>query len=124
MGSRFHNNAILSQLDLLYEFAQWALARRAEPGRPVRVYRGVNDFDEHQMVERLDARRVILRLNNLVSFTSDRDVASCFGDCILETLVPPAKMVFFHTLLPRHSLKGEDEVLAIGGVYLVRVCYL
>ena len=27
MGSRFHNNAILSQLDLLYEFAQWTLRR-------------------------------------------------------------------------------------------------
>jgi NAD+--dinitrogen-reductase ADP-D-ribosyltransferase len=124
MGSRFHNNAIFSQLDLLYEFAQWSLAHGASAAwGPLRLYRGVNDFDEHQMVERLDRRQVILRLNNLVSFTTDRGVASCFGDCILETQVPPAKVLFFNSLLPRHALKGEDEVLAIGGDYQVRVSY-
>ena len=33
MSSRFHNNSIYTQLDLLYEFSQWALAkyRRARP---------------------------------------------------------------------------------------------
>lgn len=123
MGSRFHNNAILSQLDLLYEFAQWAL-RRGMPDRgPMRLYRGVNDFDEHPIVEQLDKRRAILRLNNLVSFTAERDIASCFGDCILEADVPLAKVLFFKTLLPRHPLKGEDEVLAIGGDYVVKATY-
>jgi len=119
MGSRFHNNAIQSQLDLLYEFAQWALTRWRPPGGGWRLYRGVNDFDEHQIVERIDRRRVILRLNNLVSFSTERDVASCFGDCILEAEVPCAKIFFFNTLLPRHAVKGEDEVLAIGGDYAV-----
>ena len=66
---------------------------------------------------------MILRLNNLVSFTAERAIASCFGDCILETDVPLAKVFFFKTLLPRHALKGEDEVLAIGGDYAVRATY-
>lgn len=124
MGSRFHNNAILSQLDLLYEFAQWALARGRTPRAPLRLYRGVNDFDEHQLVERLDRRRVILRLNNLVSFTADREVACCFGDRILQADVPRAKVLLFKALLPDNPLKGEDEVLAIGGDYLVHVSTL
>lgn len=123
MGSRFHNNAILSQLDLLYEFAQWAL-RRGMPDRgPMRLFRGVNDFDEHPVIERIDKRQVILRLNNLVSFTSERAIASCFGDCILETDVPLSKILFFKTLLPRHALKSEEEVLAIGGDFMVRATY-
>jgi NAD+--dinitrogen-reductase ADP-D-ribosyltransferase len=123
MGSRFHNNAILSQLDLLYEFAQWTLRRGTREPRPMRLYRGVNDFDEHPVIERIDKRRVILRLNNLVSFTAERAIASCFGDCILEAEVPLAKVLFFKTLLPRHALKGEDEILAIGGDYAVRATY-
>ena len=123
MGSRFHNNAISSQLDLLYEFAQWTLARLRPDGRAMRLYRGVNDFDEHQIIERLDKRRVVLRLNNLVSFTDVREIASCFGDCILQTDVPLAKIFLFKALLPRHALKSEDEVLAVGGDYLVLATY-
>lgn len=123
MGSRFHNNAIYSQIDLLYEFAQWSLRRLYPDAKPLRVYRGVYDFDEHQMIERIDKRRVILRLNNLVSFTTDRHVAECFGDRILQTDVPLSKVVFFQNLIPKHALKGEDEVLVIGGDYLVSASY-
>jgi NAD+---dinitrogen-reductase ADP-D-ribosyltransferase len=123
MASRFHNNAVLSQIDLLYEFAQWTLDRRPDGRGPLRLFRGVNDFDEHPIIERLDKRRVVLRLNNIVSFTSDREVAGCFGDCILETKVPASKVLFFNSLLPEHPLKGEDEVLAIGGDYDVIATY-
>lgn len=120
IGNRFHNNDVFSQLDLLYEYAQWALAR-FEAGRThMRLYRGVNDFNEHQIIKRIDRRRVVLRLNNIVSFTTDRDVASCFGDSILEASVPMQKVLFFNAMLPRHSVKGEGEVLVIGGDYLVR----
>ena len=31
--------------------------------------------------------------------------------------------LFFNELLPRHALKGEGEVLAIGGDYLVKATY-
>lgn len=123
MGSRFHNNAIYSQLDLLYEFCQWTLARLSPDRRHWLLFRGVVDFSEHQVVERLDRRQLVLRLNNLVSFTAHRDIATWFGDTILETAVPLSKVLFFNELLPRHALKGEGEVLAIGGDYRVRARY-
>lgn len=120
MSSRFHNNSIYTQLDMLYEFCQWALERHAAPGRThLTLYRGVNDFAEHPLVERIDSRNVVVRLNNLASFSSDRTVADCFGDTILTVTVPVAKVVFFNTLLPVHPLKGEGEFLVIGGEYRV-----
>ncbi len=123
MGSRFHGNAIFSQIDLLYEFAQWALERFFAGQNGRQLYRGVGDFAEHPIVERIDKRRVILRLNNLISFTAERDMAGWFGDCILDTWVPNAKILFFNELLPRHPLKGEGEVLVIGGDYRVTATY-
>ncbi len=124
MSSRFHNNAILSQLDLLYEFCQWGLERHFAVGRRhITLYRGVNDFAEHQIIERIDRRSVVIRLNNLMSFTSDRDAAGCFGDTILTASVPLAKILFFNTLLPRHALKGEGEYIVVGGSYRVQAAY-
>jgi NAD+--dinitrogen-reductase ADP-D-ribosyltransferase len=124
MSSRFHNNSIYCQLDMLYEFCQWALARFAAPGqRHVTLYRGINSFDEHQVVERLDRKNVVMRLNNLGSFSSDRTVADCFGDTILTARVPTVKILFFNTLLPVHPLKGEGEYLVIGGDYQVAAAY-
>jgi NAD+--dinitrogen-reductase ADP-D-ribosyltransferase len=124
MGSRFHNNAIFSQLDLLYEFAQWVLDRFfGSAGRHMTLYRGVNDFNEHPIIRRIDTRRCVVRLNNLVSFTCERDMAGWFGDRILEARVPYSKILFFNTLLSHHPLKGEGEVLVIGGDYLVKATY-
>ena len=124
MGSRFHNNAIYSQLDLLYEFCQWALGRLHPPDRRhLTVYRGINDYNEHPMLRRTGKRSAVLRLNNLASFTSDRDIASCFGDTILEARVPLSKIVFFNELLPKHALKGEGEILTLGGDYDVTASY-
>ena len=123
MGSRFHNNAIYSQLDLLYEFGQWSLARFRPKPRLVALYRGVNDFDEHPVVETIDRRTVIVRLNNLVSFTSQRDIAGWFGSYILEAEVPVCKIAFCNALLPQAPLKGEGEYLVIGGDYRVRATY-
>ncbi len=124
MSSRFHNNSIYCQLDLLYEFSQWALARFFSIGRRhVVLYRGANDYAEHRIVERIDKRRVVMRLNNLVSFTADRNIAECFGDTILEARVPAVKILFFNGLLPQHGLKGENEYLVIGGNYEVTASY-
>lgn len=124
MSSRFHNNSIYMQLDLLYEFAQWALETYAAPGKThITLYRGVNSFNEHPVVEIIDKRTRVLRLNNLGSFTSDRAVASCFGDTILTAEVPVAKVLFFNTLISPPPLKGEDEYLVIGGEYLVKASY-
>jgi len=123
MGSRFHNNAIFSQLDLVYEFVQWSLARFRIHPRPPTLFRGVNNFDEHPIVDVLDKRTVIVRLNNLVSFTSQRDIASWFGSYILEAEVPTCKIAFFNALLPQTPLTGEGEYLVIGGDYRVRATY-
>ena len=122
MGSRFHNNAIYGQLDLLYEFAQWSLERRGAPDH-FQLFRGINDFEEHPLIERIDRRYVVIRLNNIVSFTHDRDIATWFGSYILEAAVPAAKILFFNTLLPQHALKGEGEALVIGGDYRVKAAY-
>ena len=128
MGSRFHNNDIYGQLDLLYEFCQLALSRWLRPGQHhVRLYRGVNDFSEDNLLQGQPQPRsgpVMVRLNNVVSFTAHRSIACEFGDYILETLVPTAKILFFNNLLPNHALKGEAEYLAIGGDYRVTVSYL
>ena len=118
MSSRFHSNAIQAQLDLLYEFCQWSLGRFHPVGRKhVTLYRGTNNYEEHQLVRRVDKRRVVVRLNSLVSFTSEREVAESFGDIILQVEVPVVKVLFFNSLLPRHALKGEAEFVVIGGDY-------
>lgn len=124
MSSRFHNNSIYTQLDMVYEFSQWALARFVAPGqRHITLFRGTNSFEEHQIVERIDKKTVVMRLNNLASFSSDREVADCFGDTIVTAQVPVPKIVFFNTLLPIHPLKGEGEYLVIGGDYQVSASY-
>lgn len=125
MSSRFHNNAIYVQLDLLFEFCQWALARFAAPDEThLTLYRGANAFDEHQIVERTGRHAVVMRLNNLTSFSSDRDIAGCFGDTILTARIPTSKIVFFNGLLSTHPLKGEGEYLVIGGEYRLLASYL
>ncbi len=119
MGSRFHNNSIYTQLDLVYEFCRWAAPDLHQGKTHVTLYRGINSFEEHRIARRIDKKNVVMRLNNLVSFSRDRDVASCFGDMILTVDVPLQKLVFFASLLPMHALKGEGEYLVIGGDYLV-----
>ncbi len=124
MSSRFHNNSINLQLDLLYEFCQWSLRRFSlDNRRHITLYRGENRFDEHHALGISDQRFQTLRLNNLVSMTANRHTACEFGDFILEIKVPLVKIFFFDQLLPQHPLKGEGEYLVIGGEYRVRVNY-
>lgn len=123
MGSRFHGNSIYTQLDLVYEFCAWAAPSVHGAGH-VQLYRGVNSFEEHRISERIDKSHVVMRLNNLVSFSRDRDVASCFGDRILTVDVPLEKLLFFPSLMPIHGLKGEGEYLVIGGDYFVTASHL
>jgi NAD+--dinitrogen-reductase ADP-D-ribosyltransferase len=123
MSTRFHDNSIYAQLDLLYEFGQWQQRRFGTDATHVTLYRGTNDFAEHRIVEKLDRRSMIVLLNNVVSFTHDRDIAGCFGDYILQARVPHPKILFANALLPRHPLKAEGEYLVIGGEYRVSVGY-
>ncbi len=124
MSPRYHNNSINLQLDLLYEFCQWARARFHGGARHLTLYRGVNDFAEHEILARPDRHSALVRMNNLVSFSAERAVADAFGDTLLEAHVPVAKLLFFRELLPNHPLNGESEYLVIGGDYRVRLSYL
>jgi NAD+--dinitrogen-reductase ADP-D-ribosyltransferase len=80
----------------------------------------VNRIDEHEVLAQPEKRRYILVLNNLNSFTDDRERADEFGDYILEAQIPLAKLVFMPGLLP-DLLKGENEYLVIGGVCEVKL---
>ncbi|MES2877315.1 MAG: NAD(+)--dinitrogen-reductase ADP-D-ribosyltransferase [Pseudomonadota bacterium] len=127
-GSRRNNNNIHQQLDLLFEFCQWALHRYpplggAAPVRHLRLWRGSNQCEEQLIAGRLQERRCTIRLNNLVSFSLSEEAASCFGDWVFEVQVPTCKVLVFPNLLPGQVLQGEQEVLALGGDYEVVARY-
>lgn len=116
-ASRYHNNSIYQQLDLLYEFCQWMLARFALLGSGTRatLWRGSTRCEEQVAAGSLRERHCTVRLNNLVSFSTTRDAAQCFGDWVLEARIPQCKLLLVPGLLNTTSLHGEAEVLAIGG---------
>ncbi|WP_236965306.1 NAD(+)--dinitrogen-reductase ADP-D-ribosyltransferase [Hydrogenophaga sp. SL48] len=127
-SSRHHSNNIHQQLDLLYEFCQWALARFPLPapqmqGRHLRLWRGSNRVEEQLLSGSLRGRQCRVRLNNVVSFSLSPEDASCFGDWVFELLVPRSKLLVFPGLLPGHVLQGEQEVIALGGDYDVVARY-
>ena len=127
-ASRYHNNNIHQQLDLLYEFCQWALRRfplagSASSERHLRLWRGSTRCEEQLIDGRLQHRRCTMRLNNLVSFSLSREDAACFGDWIFEVQMPASKVLVFPGLLPGQVLQGEQEVLALGGDYKVLARY-
>lgn len=124
MSSRYHNNCINLQLDLLYEFCQWSRRRYFGGAQHVTLYRGMNDFAEHEILARPDRHTAVVRMNSLVSFTADRAIADAFGDTLIEAQVPTVKLLFFRELLPQHPLTGEAEYLVLGGDYRVRLSYL
>ncbi len=116
-ASRYHNNNIFQQLDLLYEFCQWMLARFAllGGGTHATLWRGSTRCEEQVAAGSLGERHCTVRLNNLVSFSTTRDAAQCFGDWVLEARIPQCKLLLVPGLLNTTSLHGEAEVLAIGG---------
>ncbi|KAB2935891.1 MAG: NAD(+)--dinitrogen-reductase ADP-D-ribosyltransferase [Candidatus Contendobacter sp.] len=114
----YNTNALEAQLDLLYAYCQYELRRQQPESTCLNLYRGFNRFSEDQMLARLDRRRWIVLLNNLSSFSVQRERAEEFGDHLLRTRVPMAKVFFYNRVLPG-MLKGEDEYVVIGGVYEV-----
>lgn len=114
-------NAINSQLDLLYEYCQYELTKKFPAERFITLYRGTFDASEHDVLETIGKREQIVRLNNLVSFTSIEERAWEFGFTVWEVRVPLPKIFFFNDLLPNSILKGEGEYMVIGGDYRVRV---
>jgi len=121
MQGAARTSAILRQLDLLYEFVQYELNRRLPEVTHLTLFRGINDFSEHQIIEQTGKQDFLLRLNNLNSFTDDFERAWEFGNRVLKTSVPRTKIFFCGGLLPKSLLKGEGEYLAIGGEFEVQV---
>lgn len=113
-------NAINAQLDLLYEYCQYELLRRSAATTHLVLYRGTNDANDYDLVEKIGKREQIVRLNNLVSFTDNEERAWEFGDTVWEIQAPLSKIFFFDELLPNSIMKGEGEYLVIGGEYRVR----
>lgn len=116
----YGTNALEAQLDLLYSYCQYELARQLPDQTHLTLYRGINRLDEHEVLGKGADRYEQVLLNNLNSFTSERERADEFGDYILEADIPKEKIFFFANLLPG-CLQGEDEHLVIGGVYEVKI---
>lgn len=114
-------SALMAQFDLLYEFVQDELRRSKPFPTHLRLWRGIHDFNDQRILEKLEGRHYLVRLNNLVSFTTDFERAWEFGSKVLQADVPLSKVFFCGDLLPAGLLKGEGEVMVVGGEYEVEV---
>jgi NAD+--dinitrogen-reductase ADP-D-ribosyltransferase len=85
------------------------------------LYRGVKNLEDYRVIGEAGENRVVLRLNNLNSFTSRLEHAWQFGSRVLEAAVPASKIFFRSDLLPYILPRGEEESLVIGGDFEVTV---
>ncbi len=116
----YGGNALEAQLDLLYTYCQYELSLAHPLATHLRLYRGINRIDDYEVLGQRGGDRYLVLLNNLSSFTRNRERADEFGDYILEVEIPLPKVFFYNRLLPG-MLKGEDELVVIGGVCEVRI---
>lgn len=116
----YGTNALEAQLDLLYAFCQYELARQRPEEQHLQLYRGVNRVGDHEILASVGRRRHVVLLNNVSSFTTSRERAEEFGDYIMRVAVPLPKVFFYTGLLPG-MLKGEEEYAVIGGLYEIRL---
>jgi NAD+--dinitrogen-reductase ADP-D-ribosyltransferase len=114
MNGSARTAGIHDQLDLLYTFAQYELERRRPGESRVTLWRGVQDADDSDVLER-SGRELVVRANNLSSFTDDPDRAWEFGTSVWEARVPLPRVFTFPGLLPASILRGEREWLVVGG---------
>ena len=116
----YNTNALEAQIDLVYSYCQFELARRPGDAAHITLYRGVNDFLQHDILERINKSNAIVLLNNINSFSLDAETAGQFGDTVIATQVPLSKILFFGNLLPVIGM-SEKEYAVIGGVYTVQI---
>lgn len=121
MKGAARTSAINAQLDLVYEFVQAELSRRFGAEKKCVLYRGIHNFSQHTIIESHSKRFYRLRLNNLNSFTTDYERAWEFGSRVMVVEVPLCKIFFQSNMFPSSLLKGEDEVMVIGGEYEVEL---
>lgn len=108
----YGTNALEAQLDLVYTYCQYEFVRRQAPSHLL-LYRGVNRLDNYEILQ-ADDRRLVLLLNNISSFSRERERACEFGDIVLCAEIPVVKVLFHYQLLSG-VLQGEGEYLVIGG---------
>ncbi len=113
----YNTNALETQLDLFYSYCQFELDLKYRDQMHLTLYRGCNRLNEYELIE-TDKKhnRHVLLLNNLNSFSSNKERACEFGDYVLEVKVPIYKVAFYNQLLPG-VLSGEDEYVVLGGLY-------
>lgn len=113
----YNCGALEAQLDILYAWSQYELARRRPGQTHFLLYRGLSGA--LSPIGRLGDGRLLVELNNLSSFSSSRERADEFGNKVLSCPVPAPKVFVFSGLLPG-LLHSEEEYLVIGGVAAVR----
>jgi NAD+--dinitrogen-reductase ADP-D-ribosyltransferase len=96
----YATHALDSQIDLLYAYAQYELAKPADAPAHLTLYRGVTAIDDFDILERTGPREATVVLNSMNSFTADPDRAGEFGDNILEARIPRQKVFCTSDLLP------------------------
>jgi NAD+--dinitrogen-reductase ADP-D-ribosyltransferase len=116
----YNTNGLEAQLDLLYTYCQYEIDQLYSDQSHLVLYRGVNHVKEHEILNQHSKHEFVILLNNLNSFSNDRDRADEFGDYIIEARIPLVKLLYFPGLLPGR-LKGENEFLVIGGVYKTEI---
>jgi NAD+--dinitrogen-reductase ADP-D-ribosyltransferase len=121
MRESTRSNAIESQLDLIYEYVQYELARRHPGVSTFRLYRGIRNIQDYIFIEETEGRRAVVTMNNLNSFSGRLEYAWEFGNHVFEADVPACKIFFRSDLLPGVLPKNEDESLVIGGDFDVIV---
>lgn len=110
----YNTNDLPGQLDLLYSFCQYELARRYPNQRHLALFRG---GDEQAMPDATG--RWLVHYNNLSSFTRHKEEAFRFGPRVYAVQVPLTKIVCYEGLLPS-PLDGEGECMVLGGCYQVQ----
>jgi NAD+--dinitrogen-reductase ADP-D-ribosyltransferase len=113
----YNTNALEAQIDLLYSYCQYELSHQYEVAKTLLLYRGINNINSIDILQlREETKQAIVLLNNLNSFSCERERADEFGDHVVSCQVPWQKILFFSNLLPG-VLAGESEYLVIGGAY-------
>jgi len=115
----YGTGALEAQIDLLYTYTQHELARRYPDTRHITLYRGYSGRSALIPLAPLPDGHTAVAMNNLSSFSANRERADEFGDYVIACDVPVAKVLAFSELIPGR-LQGEDEYLVIGGVMAVR----
>jgi len=116
----YNTNGLETQLDLLYSYCQFELARKFGNQTHITLYRGCNNISDYETFDKLnDGQRTVL-LNNLNSFSASQERADEFGDHIMEVKIPLSKISFYNALMPG-MLASEAEYVVIGGLYKIRL---